>query len=390
MNRLRFARRTAVGVILTACAAPPFAIGQTAAPSVSLGFGVDTSIVEVRNIVRLTTAYLAHPDSSARARGLWTPRSSADPRFRDLATKAYQGFPATILGVTGTGPADSVFMVKVLHADADSTRKRIGVLALQRFYAVRAPGSPFGWQLAPPLPRLTRNWAHRDFGRVTFWYAPGQKPSPTKARRASLFVDSVATLLEVSPPKHLNVYMTASTEEGERLLGLDFFPDGSGPGTGLGGRTDALAGILFLGDPNVGEAYVHEFVHAVVGPVIQSGSAVFGEGVAVWLGGSHEKSSRTMYALLARYQASHPSVSMSEVLNGEAPGGEDATSALYATSGLIVESVYRRLGIAGLRRFALVRGSPDDIIKVMPDYVVGFTGSVNEWWRSETREALRR
>jgi hypothetical protein len=30
----------------------------------------------------------------------------------------------------------------------------------------------------------------------------------------------------------------------------------------------------------------------VVGPTIPSGSAVFGEGVAVWLGGSHEKSLR--------------------------------------------------------------------------------------------------
>lgn len=386
----RFARKTILQAILIACAAPLSAIGQTPAQSVGLSFGVDTSIAEVRDIVRLTTAYLARPDSSARARGLWSPQSPVDSRFRDLATKAYQGFPATILGVTGTGPPDTVFLVKVLHADADSTGKRIGVLALQRLYAVRASGSPFGWQLASPLPRLTHSWTHRDYGRVTFWYAPGQKESPIKARRASLFVDSVAKVLQVSPPKHLNVYMTGSTEEGERLLGLDFFPDGSGPGTGLGGRTDGLAEILFLGDPQVGEAYLHEFVHAVVGPTIPSGSAVFGEGVAVWLGGSHEKSLKTMYALLAQYQATHPTVSLVQMLNGDAPGGEDATTALYATSGLIVDSVYRNSGIAGLRRFAEVRGSPDDIIKVLPEYIHGIGSDVDGWWRSETREALAR
>lgn len=386
----QLARKTVLRTILAVCAAPLSAVGQTPAQGVSLSFGVDTSIAEVRDIVRLTTAYLAQPDSSAPARGLWSPRSQVDHRFRDLATKAYQGFPATILGVTGTGPADTVFLVKILHANADSTGKRIGVLALQRLYAVRAPGSPFGWQLASPLPRLTHGWTHRDYGRVTFWYAPGQKESPIRARRASSFVDSVAKVLQVSPPRHLNVYMTESTEAGERLLGLDFFPDGSGPGTGLGGRTDGLAGILFLGDPHVGEAYLHEFVHAVVVPTIPSGSAVFGEGVAVWLGGSHEKSLKTMYGLLAQYQATHPTVSLVQVLNGDAPGGEDATAALYATSGLIVDSVFRESGIAGLRRFAQVRGSPDDIVKLLPEFIHGTGGNVDRWWRSETQRALGR
>jgi hypothetical protein len=184
--------------------------------------------------------------------------------------------------------------------------------------------------------------------------------------------------------------MTASTEEGERLLGLDFFPDGSGPGTGLGGRTIASAGILLLGDPRVGEAYLHEFVHAVLAPTISSGSAIFGEGVAVWLGGSHEKSPKTMYALLHSYQSTYPQVSIGDVLNGEAPGGEDATSALYATSGLIVESIYRSSGIAGVRRFAQVRGSPNDIIRVLPDYINGIGGDIDQWWRAETEAALRR
>jgi hypothetical protein len=203
-------------------------------------------------------------------------------------------------------------------------------------------------------------------------------------------VDSVARLFDVSPPKHLDVYITSSTEAGERLVGLDFFPDGSGPGTGLGGRTLATAGILFLGDPRVGEDYLHEFVHAVLGPTIPSGSAIFGEGVAVWLGGSHEKSLRTMYSLLAQYQSTHPEVSMADVLSGDAPGGEDATSALYATSGLIVDAIYHQSGIVGLRRFARVRGSANDIIKVLPDYISGAAGDIDRWWRHQTEDALSR
>ena len=376
----------AFGVCL--CLVGGSAASQTPAPSVSLGFGVDTSIAEVREIVRLTRAYLTRPDSSARSTGLWRTGAPSDPRTSDLATKAYLGFPAAIVAVTGTGPGDSVFIVKVLHATSDSTGRTISPLALQRFYAVRAIGAPFGWQLASPLPILTRGWARRDVARVTFWYEPGQKQDPAKAQRAALFVDSVARLFDVSPPKHLDVYMTASTEAGERLVGLDFFPDGSGPGTGLGGRTLSTAGILFLGDPHVGEDYLHEFVHAVLGPTIPSGSAVFGEGVAVWLGGSHEKSRRTMYSLLAQYQSTHPDVSMAQVLRAEAPGGGDATNALYATSGLIIDAIYRESGIPGLRRFAQVRGSPDDIIRALPEYISGAAGDIDRWWRNETKDAL--
>ncbi|MGH7615144.1 MAG: hypothetical protein ACREMW_14030 [Gemmatimonadales bacterium] len=389
MDRMRIGRIAVPGVVVSAvwmCLVSVSAAGQTPAPTVSLGFGVDTSIAEVREIVRLTRAYLTHPDSSAPSTGLWSTRAPLDARTNDLAIQAYQGFPATIVGVTGTGPGDSVFIVKVLHATAGSTR--ISPLALQRFYAVRAIGTPYGWQLASPLPRLTQEWPRRDVGRVTFWYEPGQKQCPAKAQHAARFVDSVARLFDVSPPKHLDVYITSSTEAGERLLGLDFFPDGSGPGTGLGGRTLPAAGILFLGDPRVGEAYLHEFVHAVLGPTIRSGSAVFGEGVAVWLGGSHEKLLKTMYSLLAQYQSTYPEVSMAEVLRGDAPGGEDATTALYATSGLIIDAIYRQSGIRGLRRFAQVRGSPDDIIRTLPEYITGATGNIDRWWRDETKHLL--
>ena len=362
---------------------------QTPSPSVALSFGVDTSITEVRQIVRLTAEYLMHQGDSTRLRGLWSKQSAFDARAGDLAQEAYQGFPATILGVTAVGAGDSVFVVKVIHASADSTRQEITPLALQRFYAVRAPGSTFGWQLSSPLPRLTSKWAHRDAGHITFWYEPGQTQSPAKAKRAWEFADSVAKLFGGLPPEHLDAYLTASMENAQRLAGLDFVPENSGPGTGYGGRSGA-ADILRLGDPRLGEAYLHEIVHAVVGPLLRSRNSVFGEGVAVWLGGSEDKSLRELYPILRDYQRAHPTLSMQEVLQGAGPGGNDAVLALYATRGLIVDSVYRRSGIPGLRRFAEVTGSTAEIIKVLPTYIDGIGDDVDRWWRAETEAMLRR
>lgn len=361
---------------------------QTPARSVTTSFGVDTSIAEVRDIVHLTGAYLARPDTSARTRGLWSTRSSFDVRYGDLAMEAYQGFPATIIGVTGTGPGDSVFVVKIIHGSADSAGTHLQPIALQRIYAVRAPGSPYGWQLSAPLPRVTRNWAHHDFGRLTYWYAPGVTPSPIKARRAASFVDSVAKLFDVKPPQHLDAYVTATMDEGQRLFGLDFSLENSGPGTGLGGRGGG-AGILILSNPQLGEAYLHELVHAVLGPTVESRNSIFGEGVATWLGGSSGRSLQELYNSLHQYQLSHPNVSLDQVLQGGGGEGQDAVMAIYGTRGLIVDSIYRSSGIAGLREFGKIAGPPTELIKELPKYIKGMDPDPNQWWKQETEKARR-
>lgn len=362
---------------------------QTPAPKVSLSFGVDTSVVEVRDIVRLTRAYLAQPDSSAPTRGLWSSKSSIDATFGDPALSIYQGFPATILGISGTGPGDSVFVVKVLHASADSSRKKISALALQRLYAVRSPGSPYGWQFSSPIPRATRNWQRRTQGRITFIYQPGEKQRPDRARRAARFVDSVSRLFGIPSPQGLTAYVTASTDDAWRILGIDFFPDGSGPGTGLGGRFIGH-GTLLLGDPAVGEAFMHEFAHAVLDGRLTGSTAIFTEGIAEWLGGHHQYSARETFRMLRDYQRAHPNVTLSEVLNGDAPGGEDATTALYASSGLIIDSIYRRFGLTGLRRFATVKGTPEEVIRLLPDFVANWTQQgADTWWRNETAFAVK-
>ena len=362
---------------------------QTPPPSVTVSFGVDTTITEVRDIVRLTRAYLAQPDTSARSRGLWS-KSPDDIRYGDLAMEAYGGFPATIIGVTGAAPGDSVFVVKIIHGSADSTGTHLQPIDLQRLYAVRAPGSPYGWQFSSPLPRLTRTWAHRDFGRITYWYAPGITPSPTKGLRASRFVDSVAKLFSVEPPSHLDAYLTATMDEGLRLIGLDFSLENSGPGTGFGGRGGGAGDYLILGDPRVGEAYLHELVHSVLGPTLKSRNSIFNEGVASWLGGSGNLSPRELYIALQAYQRSHASVSMLDVLQGHGGEGHDAVAAFYGTRALIADSIYRSTGIPGLKRFAQVSGPPADLIATLPGYIAGMGADPNLWWRSETAAAVKR
>jgi hypothetical protein len=360
---------------------------QMAPAAVSVSFGIDTTIADVGNIVRLVRAYLAKPDSSARSRGLWSTATDFDRRFGDLTAEAYQGFPATIVSVASDGPGDSVYVVRVLYASTDSTRQIISPLALQRLFAVREPGAPFSFRLSGALPRLTHEWEQRTSGHVTFWYAPGQKPNPARISHASAFVDSVATLFQVPPPKHLDMYLGRSLEEVQRARGLDFFPAASAD-RGLGGGAIST-GIVLVGNPALGETYLHELAHAVLSPTVPTRNGLFNEGVATWLGGSRGRTPREVYARLRQIQAERPALTVGQVLNRNTPDAatEEMTDAFYATGAVVVDAVYRRAGIAGLRALAQLSNDPNVLLSALPTQL-GLPSSdqsaLDRWWRTQT------
>lgn len=384
----RFIRTIGLALMVSAIYSP--LQSQVPASSVSLGFGVDTTIADVGNIIGLVRAYLAKPDSSARSRGLWSTASEFDRRHGDIsAGDAYQGFRATIVGIVPATTGDSVYAVKILHATADSSGRRISPLALQRLYAVRQSGAPFAFRLSAALPRLTKNWERRSRGRLTFWYAPGRRPSSSKVDQSARFVDSVALLFQVQAPPHLDVYVAETIDEAQRAIGLDFVVEASGPGGGRGGRT-LPAGIVLAGDPNIGEAYFHEFVHAILGPTLRPGNGLLGEGIPTWLGGSQGRTPSEMYALLKREQDADLSLTMAGVLdydfeNKPAKLGSDLQR---ATGAMIANAVFRKRGIAGLRKFTQLRGDTKTLMRELAaqlDLRDADSTSLDAWWRTEAK-----
>lgn len=373
-------------LVLAACVTAATAHAQAAPPAVSVSFGIDTALTDVGGIVRLVRAYLANPDSSARSRGLWSAATDFDRHVGDLTTSAYQGFPATVISVASDGPGDSVYVVRVLYARADSMGGHISPLALQRLYAVRESGAPFGFRLAGALPRLTRGWERRSKGRVTFWYAPGQHPDPARISYASTFVDSVASLFQVPSPNHLDMYVAGSMEEAHRAIGLDFFPEASAD-RGRGGRA-LPGGIVLAGNPGLGEGYVHELAHVILGPTFPSRNRLFAEGVATWLGGARGRTPQKMYARLRQIQAARPTLTLAQVLNNDIPdaAAEEMTDAFYATGALVVDAAYRHAGITGLRALAQLNNDPNILLAALPAQL-GVSHSdqsaLDRWWRAE-------
>ncbi len=368
--------------VLTLAAAPLAAQGPKV-PFAGVSFGIDTTAADVGDIVRLVRAYLTGPgvisDSAAEAAGLWHAGSPADGPTGDMTRYfAYQGAPARVVGIVSASPGDSVYAVRVLYAWADSAG-HVNPLALQRLYAVRAPGTPYGWQLSNALPRVTADWQRLSVGPIVFRYAPGLHPDSARARRAALFVDSVATLLALPKPARIDYLVTHAPDEYFRAIGLDFFPWASGRGSSIGGQGGP--GLVLAGDPSAGEAYFHELTHAVLGTSCCN-NGVMSEGLATWLGGSRERSPRDMYRLLLAYQRAYPKVTLRQLLDQDAPGGDAAVSdAGYATDALIVDAIYRRAGIAGVRVFMGIPRGTDAMLAALRGRFPAAARDIDAWWR---------
>jgi hypothetical protein len=324
--------------------------------------------------------------------GLWSTATEFDRTTGDVtAWRANQGFPATVVGVIPAMPGDSVYIVRILYARADSAGG-VAPLALQRLYAVRESGAAYAFRLSSAFPRMRKNWEQRSKGPITFWYVPGQRPNAARINRAARFVDSVAKLFNVPVPRHLDVIVGASMDDVERAIGLDFFPEPSGPGQRSGGLN--LGFIILSGNPAIAEAYFHEFVHSVLGPSLPAGSTLLSEGVATWLGGSRGRTPREMYRLLRSYQQSDSTLALSSLIRSRFQVADDdrASNLLYATGALIADTIYRRQGIRGLRSIYELKGDQDALIRGIAS-ALGFSPtdnrSLDNWWRTEAGRASR-
>ena len=382
-------KRRLIAISLAVFALSASMQAQTASRFVSTGFGVDTTISDVRNIASLVRAYVTKPDTSARSQGLWSTSTEFDRRVGDATLyQAYEGFPATIVGVLST-PGDSVYVVRVLYARGDSTGST-QPFALQRLYAVRDPNAPYGFKLSGALPRMTKYWEKRNVGPLTFLYAPGQHPNQARIDSVEYFVDSVARMFSVPPPPHLDVLIGDSMDDVLRAIGLDFYPEPSGPGQRSGGRN--LGSILLVGNPLVGEAYYHEFVHAILGPHIRAGTRLLSEGVATWLGGSRARSAKEVYAAVRRYQLADPKLTLSNLYR---TGFEDSdpirqSDLVYGTGALIANAVYQKRGIAGLGDLYQASGDAESMLRTIATALglpANELGALDRWWRAEAARA---
>ena len=361
---------------------------ERAASRVDVGFLIDTDTLKspTKEIVSAMREYLLHPSYHVQPKGQWRDLVPYDARANNPVSDAMIGYPATIAAIDPVGEGDTLFEVSVLHASWDSVGKFVRPYALQRFDAHKSAREPFGWQLLSPMKRLTASWSSRTDGPLTYWYPRGAQPNRAKARAAAKFVDSIATLFEVAPPIHLDIYVTQSMREMNEVLGVSFLiplPD-------LAGRSVRADSVMVLPSARLGEYNRHELVRAVLQPRLGFGNLISWEGIPVWLGSVADLTSGELYSQLVRYQQSHKEWgALATISQFDTADRQLGLNAMFATTGLIMEGIYKHSGMSGVRQFQSYPGN-SPFYSIIPALLGIPASELDNWWRAEAAAHSKR
>jgi hypothetical protein len=254
--------------------------------------------------------------------------------------------PRTVPRVISIDPADSSgreyrVVLEARHADPSAPSPTWWTAMRITIYAVRDGAR---WVFSGALSRTTATWRRETVGPITYIVQPGHGFDLARARRAVTWSDSVAGVFGVPPLPPLQYFLTLSTDDVYRIMGLESDVK-YGPGGG-----NAKPGMIFSGTPSVGEAYQHELMHVLMAPLTTGRTTYLtSEGVATWLGGTQGLDFSTAVARLARYLDEHPTVTLDSIIDRELKSF--TTTEIYPTGALLAAMAYEAGGIGAVKEF---------------------------------------
>src|SRR3989441_10399711 len=130
-------------------------------------------------------------------------------------------------------------------------------------------------------------------------------------------------------------------------LGLDFFPLGADT---VGGRSNALNRLVFVGSSSAGEAYRHELAHVILQPLVGRGNTgwLVMEGLMTWTGGSAGLDYNQLLPGLRTYVNAHPDLTIKGILPNP-PGRGGPPDGPYDTFATSCPMIHEEGGLAAVR-----------------------------------------
>jgi len=287
--------------------------------------------------------------------GAWQPSqywlASEQQRWHvyDLAM-AYLPDSATPDAISIDSVAPDEYRVVTRFLEDSATSPMQAPVVRMTVFAVRDNGH---WVFANALPRLTRSWRREAVRGLTYVMEPGYPFDRTRAERAAAFVDSLATAFGVPRLTSFTYYLTTSSDEIYRIMGLET-DHKWGP---VGGVSQPTNHQLFSGNPAVGEDYRHELAHMVLLPLMGNTLYFVSEGVPTWVGGTSGMDFKAAARQFAGFLREHPGVTLDSILDGGLPPKQ-----LYPAAAVFVDMANDVGGVAAIKA---LYGSGDDFHKSM-------------------------
>ena len=368
--------------VLVAAILAPLGATRAQLPSpavrVAVGFGVDTVGVPNHEIFALWRGYLIARPVCDQPNALWSRLEQHQwPSVDLLCPYVYQGFTKfTVVHIAPAIGLDSTYVIRTLIASVSDSSQDVKPLALYRVYATREEGQ---WVLANALPRLTRRWNHESVGRITFIFPPTRAFSRSRAEKTAAFVDSLAHAFDVPPPPSIRYYFTDDLSETLRAEGLEFFPLGSDT---VGGRSEVINQLVFVGSSTNGEAYRHELAHVVLWPFLAQlkTAALVQEGLMTWTGGSAGLDFKDLIPGLKRYLDAHPDLTLEGIMTNPPPRA-GTLDVGYDGLAVLCKMVYDAGGIGAIRRLANAGSEPRVVLSTAAQLLSVSPPELDGLWR---------
>jgi hypothetical protein len=176
------------------------------------------------------------------------------------------------------------------------------------------------WVFGNALAHDTRDWARHRVGPITYVVHPAHRFDRARAAAAVRFADSLAAAFGVPPLARLEYHVTDDPDAMFRLMGVEWTITPDAHGAGFASHANRQ---IFVGAPALGEAYLHELAHAVLGPLTPPAARthpMMAEGLATWAGGSLGFGPRELRAAYAAWLRRRPAVTLDRVV--AADGGD--------------------------------------------------------------------
>jgi hypothetical protein len=335
------------------CAFSPAA----SAVDVIVSSAVDTTDVDKKAVLQLWTDYLESRPDLMWSDTEWNSDKSRFWRDFDLtAPYVYQfntddplrTYQPTVMAIEKEG---ELYSIRTLFygEGLDPTYDNQNLWAIVRVYA-RYEGDR--WKLGSALGVHTAHWNRPAIGKITFVSPPEHDFNVALASRSVSFCDSLSHLFDFFSWDPFEFYITASREEVDRIIGLDYYVAGF-----PWARAMRPHDILITGKGS--EWYPQELVRMIAtGPGLAPHN-VLEEGFAGWIGGWQNKSYADNMREVAAYVSAHINITFQDYLDR---GPEfDVDGSQYFPGAVLCDMVYSAAGAGGIEML-FKAGRTDDAL----------------------------
>lgn len=195
--------------------------------------------------------------------------------------------------------------------------------------------------------------AKQAIGPIVYHYPKAHTFDQVLATKQSTFITAFSANVGVTPDT-MHYYFADSSEDLQKIKGLDFFIGNNGEEY-PSGRADAKNQTVY--SFGMGEYYPHELIHLVLHKKYQHMHSWFDEGVATCFGMSRGKSLDWHLQKTKAYLDAHPEVNLNNLLDYTSI--DAITDYRYVLGGFLINYAYERGGYALVIKL-LESGSSDE------------------------------